>query len=248
MRLKYFAGLILAIGLFSCNSDTPKENPSDNSSSPAETPATPQTVDKISPEAAKAIQQAGQAPTVPDISELDFSNAEWGFGFNYDKGTWTALPQSQLPAITEFTATFSKRTPAFKMLGGLVLKGNAGKAMQYPVVTIGIEPLEREAPTLEGIRQQSGAQFLSEPNLSDFWPAHLESAKFPRPLVDRRRQAFFATSVGNLPSGDAIQVMQAIFIRPEKFIFLQMACKQEDRQRFAKDFAAMADSLSEQGE
>lgn len=248
MYLKTIVACLLAFGLLACKNDNSQESNGtapENAGSPAESQVAGEGSSAPPPAVANALEQARQELAVPDLSVLGFSDAGAGFGFDFDKANWSALPDNQLPALSEFTSSYSKRTPAFKMVGGLVLKKNAGKALQLPVVTIGVEPLDREAPSLESIRMQSGGRFLTEASLAEALPAHLESTQFPRPLVDPRRQAFYATSFGSLPSGEEIQVMQAIFIRPEKFIFLQMTCPRAERQRYARDFGAMADSLRE---
>ncbi|MCB0569540.1 MAG: hypothetical protein KDC66_07250 [Phaeodactylibacter sp.] len=241
MHFRYAIACLFAFGLLACKNNTTAQDANAAAAPSAPQPAaTPE-----SPGPPSAAELAGPPLNVSDITTLDFHSEAWNFGFNYDKARWAELPESQVSALGDFTNSYSKRTPSFKMVGGLVLKSNAGKALQFPVVTIGVEPLDRKAPSLESIRIQSGGRFLTEASLEAAWPAHLESAQFPRPLVDHRRQAFFATSMGTFPGEEAVQVMQSIFIRDDKFIFIQLTCLQSERQQYARDFGAMADNFRE---
>ncbi len=222
---------LLSCLVLSCSSDS-KTAPNDTASQPAVSQA-------AAP--APAAAPAAKKPLGP-ASEATFYSAQYGFGFDYDTSRWAVVPANKLEDLFSLVAR-NKPTPTYKILGGLVLKVNAGQEVQHPVVSFGVDVFQGKGPTLEDARRQSGAASYPLPNLQTDLPAHFREERFPRPLVDNQRNALYMKTIGAFKPGDETQIMQAIFILPDKLPFLHLAFPNDDMQDYHRQFAAIVESF-----
>jgi hypothetical protein len=200
--------------------------------------------------AAAESQPAPAAPAPPPAepktygpaAEATLYSAKHDMGFDYDTTLWMPVPADKLEGLFDLIGR-GKPTPTFQVLGGLMLRANAGQELQHPVVSFGLDVLQGPAPTLEDARRQSGAASYPLNNLQKDLPAHFREERFPRPLVDQKRNALYMKTLGSFKPSEETQIMQAIFISPDKLPFLHLAFPNDDPKDYHRQFAAMVESF-----
>jgi hypothetical protein len=200
-------------------------------------------------QAAATESQAAPAPPPPaepkvygPPSEATFYHAKHDMGFDYDTTLWMLVPADKLEGLFDLIAR-GKPTPTFQVLGGLMLRANAGQELQHPVVSFGVDVLQGPAPTLEDARRQSGAASYPLKDLQKDLPAHFREERFPRPLVDHQRNALYMKTLGSFKPSEETQIMQAIFLSSDKLPFLHLAFPNDAPKDYHRQFAAMVESF-----